>query len=257
MMSLTDTHAHVDDPAFAADRDEVLARARAAGVERLINVGADLPSSLASLELTRRHAWVWAAVGIHPGSAARARDRDYDELARLLADPRVVAVGEIGLDYYRDRSPRPVQQEAFRRQIRLARAAGKPIIIHDRDAHEDVLRILREERAAEVAGVMHCFSGDGDLAKACLDLGFYIAFGGPVTFSNGRRAREAALAVPTDRLLLETDCPYLAPAPYRGQRNEPAYVARVALELAHLKGLSPEELAAETTANACRLFGLD
>lgn len=257
MMSLTDTHAHVDDPAFAADREAVLARARAAGVTRLINVGADLHSSLASLELTRHHAWVWAAVGIHPSSAARVRERDYEALTSLLADPRVVAVGEIGLDYYRDRSPREVQQQAFRRQIKLARAAGKPIIVHDRDAHEDVLRILREESAAEVGGVMHCFSGDGELAQAFLELGFYIAFGGPVTFSNGRQAREAALAVPTDRLLLETDCPYLAPTPYRGQRNEPAHVARVAQELARLKGMSPEELAAETTANACRLFGLD
>lgn len=256
MITLTDTHAHVDDRAFAGDRAAVLERARAAGVERIINIGADVASSRASLRLTTEHAWIWAVVGIHPSGTANICDRDYDEIRRLADDPRVVAIGEIGLDYYRDRAPRHIQQEAFRRQIRLARDVGKPVVIHDRDAHDDVLRILAEEGAAEVGGVMHCFSGDGELARVCLDLGLYLAFGGPVTFSNGQRARDAALATPTDRLLLETDCPYLAPTPHRGQRNEPAYVAVVAEQIARLKGLSLPELAAETNANADRLFGL-
>lgn len=256
MISLTDTHAHVDDSAFDGDRDGVLERAREAGIDRLINIGSDLASSRASLRLTQEHAWIWAVAGIHPSSTTNVRERDYDEIRRLADDPRVVAIGEIGLDYYRDRAPRHIQQDAFRRQIRLARDLGKPVVIHDRDAHDDVLRILREEDATDVGGVMHCFSGDGELARACIDLGFYIAFGGPVTFSNGQRAREAVLAVPADRLLLETDCPYLAPVPHRGKRNEPAYVAIVAEQLARLKGMSPSELAAETNANADRLFGL-
>lgn len=256
MTTFTETHAHIDDPAFDADREAVLERARAAGVSRLINLGSDLASSRASVELMRRHAWIWAAVGVHPSSTAQMRDRDYQEIRTLADDPRVVAIGEIGLDYYRDRSPRHIQQDAFRRQIRLARDIGKPLVVHDRDAHDDVLRILREEGADAVGGVMHCFSGGGEFARSCLDLGFYIALGGPVTFSNGQRAREAALAVPADRLLLETDCPYLAPVPHRGQRNEPAYLAVIAEQLARLKGMSVDELARQTSANADRLFGL-
>lgn len=256
MISLTDTHAHLDDDAFAGDRAEVIERARAAGIDRIINIGADMPGSRASLMLARRHAFIWAVVGCHPHVADAVTERDYAELTELLSDPRVVAVGEIGLDYYRSRTPIELQKELFRRQIRLAREMGKPVVIHDRDAHEDTLAILREERADEIGGVLHCFSGDAELARRSLDLGFYIGFDGPLTFSNGQRARQAALAVPADRLLLETDCPYLTPEPHRGQRNEPAYLVHTAQQLAQLKGMSLAELAAETNANANRLFGL-
>jgi TatD DNase family protein len=256
MISLTDTHAHLDDDAFASDCAEVIERAREAGIERIINIGADMPGSRASLALARRHAFIWAVVGCHPHVAGAVTERDYAELTELLSDPRVVAVGEIGLDYYRSRTSVELQKELFRRQIRLAREVGKPMVIHDRDAHEDTLAILREERADEIGGVLHCFSGDAELARRSLDLGFYIGFDGPLTFSNGQRARAAALAVPSDRLLLETDCPYLTPEPHRGQRNEPAYLVHTAQQLAQLKGMSLAELAAETNANANRLFGL-
>ncbi|MHB1134116.1 MAG: TatD family hydrolase [Chloroflexota bacterium] len=262
--ALVDSHAHLDDEAFAADRADVLARARAAGVTRIVSVGADLASSRANVALAASTPGVWASVGVHPHEAAGLNEAAgldeaaLAELRSLAAQPRVVAIGEIGLDFYRDLSPRPAQQAAFRAQLALARELGLPAIVHDREAHDEVLAVLREWAGAYPAarGVLHCFSGDEALARAAIELGFYISLAGPVTYANARRLQSLAAILPLERLLVETDCPYLTPVPRRGQRNEPALVALVAEKVAALRGLAPADLAAATTANARRLFGL-
>lgn len=255
-MRLFDSHAHLNDEQFAADLPAVLASARAAGVETILNVGYDLPASRAAAALAAGRPGLYAAVGIHPHDAAGYDEAAEKELRRLARAEKVVAIGEIGLDYYRELSPRPTQAEAFRRQIRLARALRLPIVVHDREAHEDTLRILREERASEVGGILHCFSGSWEMARQCLDLGFYISLAGPVTFRNAVRPREVARRVPADRLLVETDAPYLAPEPHRGRRNEPAFVALTLRAIAALREVPAEELAEQTYQNACRVLGL-
>ena len=249
-----DTHAHLDSAQYRDDREEVIARAGRAGVGLICNVGYDLPSSQRSVALAQAHDGIYASVGVHPHEASTLDEAAVRELWTLAAHPKVVAIGEIGLDYYRDLSPRDLQQRAFRRQIDLARQLRLPVIIHDREAHREVVAVLREEKARDVGGILHCFSGDVDMARECLELGFHIALGGPVTFSNGQRAQEVARLVPMDRLLVETDCPYLAPVPHRGGRNEPAFVRLVAERLAVLRGLDLEELAARTTQNALTLY---
>ncbi len=253
---LIDTHAHVADSEYDEDRDAVLARARAAGVQLVINVGYDAASSRRSLALAEREDMVYAAVGFHPHDAAAVSEESYSELRRWCAQPKVLAIGEIGLDYYRELSPRGLQAAVFRRQVALARELRLPVVIHDRDAHEDVLAILSEDGARGVGGVMHCFSGDETLARRVLDLGFYIGLDGPVTFKNGQTAQAVARLVPADRLLLETDSPYLTPVPFRGRRNEPAHVRLIAEAIAELRGISLDQLAEITTANARRLFQL-
>ena len=256
---LVDSHAHLDDEAFTADRAEVLARAGAAGVRLIVSVGADLPSSRANVALAARHQGVWAAVGVHPHEAAGLDAAALAELRALASRPRVVAIGEIGLDFYRDRSPRPAQREAFQAQLRLAAELALPAIVHDREAHDEVLATLREWVGAtgpRARGVLHCFSGEEALAAAAIALGFYVSLAGPVTYANARRLQALAASLPLERLLVETDCPYLPPAPHRGQRNEPALVALVAEKVATLRGLPLAEVAAATTANAQRLFGL-
>lgn len=251
---LFDSHAHLDDNRFDGDREEVIARAVANGVTGIINIGADMASSRRSVELARRYAFVYAAVGIHPHDAKDAVEDDYAQLAAWVKEePKVLAIGEIGLDYYYDWSPRPVQQEVFRRHIQLAREVGKPIIIHDRDAHGDILAMVKQE-AAGLTGVFHCFSGSLDMAREVIKLGFYVSIAGPVTFDKSVKLKEIAAAVPLDRLLVETDAPYLTPQPYRGRRNEPAHVKFVAEEVARVRGLTPAEVAAATTANVKRLF---
>lgn len=251
---LFDSHAHLDDNRFDGDREEVIARAAANGVTGIINIGADMASSRRSVELARRYSSVYAAVGIHPHDAKDAVEDDYEQLAAWVKEePKVLAIGEIGLDYYYDWSPRPVQQEVFRRHIRLAREVGKPIIIHDRDAHGDILAMVKQE-AAGLTGVFHCFSGSLDMAREVIKLGFYVSIAGPVTFDKSVKLKEIAAAVPLDRLLVETDAPYLTPQPYRGRRNEPAHVKFVAEEVARVRGLTPAEVAAATTANVKRLF---
>ncbi|GAB6934903.1 TatD family hydrolase [Calditerricola yamamurae] len=254
---LIDTHAHVNDAQFDADRDAVLARAREAGVARMIIVGynrATIPSALA---LADRHEDLFAAIGWHPHDAAACTEEDLAWVQRLAREHgKVVAIGEIGLDYYRDGAPRDTQQAVFRRQLTLARHLGLPVIIHCRDAYADVLEVLREEGADEIGGVMHCFTADWETAKAFLDLGFYLGIGGVVTFKSGEAVREVAQKAPLDRLLLETDCPYLAPVPHRGKRNEPAYLRHTAEVVASVRSISVEELAAATTENAARLFHL-
>lgn len=251
---LFDSHAHLDDRKYNDDRHEMLMRAKDNGLSYIINVGYDVPSSRRSVALAEKYDFIYAAVGIHPHDAASEGEKGLEELKRLSSNPKVVAIGEMGLDYYRDLSPRDIQQEMFRKQIRLAKELDKPIIVHDRDAHGDVMNILKEEEAEKTGGVLHCFSGSMEMARECLDMGFFISIAGPVTFSNARRLQEIAEAVPLDKLLIETDAPYLTPEPNRGKRNESAFVVHVARKISELKSLPIEEIAAATTANAKKLF---
>lgn len=252
---LTDTHTHLDHPRFDGERDEIVQRARDAGVTRIINIGCSRDTIPPTLQLTETYDCIEAAVGWHPVDAIdmKADDLDYiEELARN--HPKVVAIGEMGLDYYWDTSPKDVQHRVFREQIRLARKVGLPIVIHNRDAHADVLAIMKEEKAYDVGGVMHCYSGSWETAQQCLDMNFYLSFGGPVTFKNAKQPKEVLAKVPMDRLLVETDAPYLTPHPHRGKRNETGYVRLVAEVAAEIKGLEFEQFAAQTTANAWDLF---
>ena len=254
--ALIDTHAHLDNGRFAADLPQGVEAAKAAGVSHILTIGCDLASSKTSVELAAAYEEVYAAVGIHPHDAREATGEAMVELKVLAQQDKVVAIGEMGLDYYRDHCPHDIQQTAFRRQIALAIEMDLPIIVHDREAHQDVLRILQEEQAQRVGGVLHCFSGDLAMAQACIDLGFYISFPGTLTYPANQALRDVAEAISTDHLLLETDCPYLAPQPLRGQRNEPAFVRHTAEELARIKGLSLEDIARTTGLNAFRLFGI-
>ncbi|MCS6897090.1 MAG: TatD family hydrolase [Nitrospira sp.] len=250
-----DTHTHLDDARYNGDREAVLARARQAGVEAFMTIGCDLASSLAAVSLASQYESVYAAIGVHPHETRHIADSWYDEFRRLANSKKVVAYGEIGLDYHYNHSSPKEQQKRFREQVQLGRELNLPLIIHTREAQQDTIAILKEEKASEVGGVFHCFSGDVWLAKDALDLGFYLSFSGIVTFQNATMLREIAKTVPLDRLLIETDCPYLSPVPYRGRRNEPAYVTCVADKLAALYGtLSAEDIGAQTTENARRLF---
>ena len=253
---LFDTHAHLHFPEFDADREAMLDRAREHGVSRMLTIGTDPETSRAAVALAAREADVWATVGIHPHEAAEADAAVLDEIEQLTAAPRVVAIGEIGLDYFRDLSPREDQRRVFRALIGIARRALKPVVIHCRDAHEATLAILVEERVQEVRGIMHCFSGDVAIARRCLDLGLLISLAGPVTYPNARELPEVARFVPGDRLVVETDCPFLPPQGYRGKRNEPAYLPITAARVAELRGEPIEALAARMTANACALLGI-
>ncbi len=251
---LFDTHVHLNDDQFDEDLEEVIERARENGVERVVVVGFDEKTIKRAIELIDTYDFMYAAIGWHPVDAIDLTDSYLEWIEELTAHPKVVAIGEIGLDYHWDKSPKDVQQVVFRRQIQLAKKLNLPIIIHNREATEDVVTILEEEGAAEVGGIMHCFSGSPETAKRCLDMNFYISLGGPVTFKNAIKPKEVAKAVPLDRLLIETDCPYLAPHPYRGKRNEPSYVRLVAEQIADLKEVSFEEVAKVTTEHANRLF---
>ncbi|MBB6447486.1 TatD family hydrolase [Bacillus benzoevorans] len=254
---LFDTHAHLNAEQYNDDLSEVIARALQAGVEQMTIVGFDRPTIEKAMELIEVYDFMVASVGWHPVDAIEMRDADLQWIEELSAHPKVRAIGEIGLDYYWDKSPKDIQQEVFRRQIRLAKKVKLPIIIHNRDATSDIIGILKEEEASEVGGIMHCFSGSVETARECLDMNFYISLGGPVTFKNAKKPKEVAKEVPLDRLLIETDCPYLTPHPYRGKRNEPAYVKLVAEQIAELKGLTLDEVAAATTENAKRLFAIN
>ena len=254
MSELFDTHAHLHFPDFAADLGDVLARARRAGVRRMLTIGTDVESTRAAVALAEREPDIWASAGIHPHDAARADEAAFEELERLALSPRVVAIGEIGLDFFRDLSPRDVQARVFRRQLDLARRLGKPVLIHCREAHAETLAILGEERVGAVGGIMHCFSGDVPIAGRCLDLGLLVSLAGPVTYPNARKLPEVARFVPGDRLVIETDCPYLPPQPYRGQRNEPAHLAITAAHVAGLRGEPVEQLAERLSDNARALL---
>ena len=252
---LIDSHAHLDFSQFKRDRDKVIQRALDSGVAAIVNVGTDLVTSEKSVALARRHPSIYAAVGIHPHDARELSPKVLDRLTQLAQEEKTVAIGEIGLDFYRNLSPRDQQREAFRQQIRLAIELGLPVIIHDRDAHSQVLEILREEEAHRVGGVLHCFSGDIKMARQGLEMGFLISFAGPVTYGDGKKMA-IARQIPLEKILVETDCPFLTPIPHRGKRNEPAYVRYVAEKVAEVRGISFEEVAKATSRNAMRLFGL-
>ena len=251
---LTDSHAHLNVARFDEDRAEVIERARQNGVSRIVNIGFNRETIPGSIRLAETYEMIYSTVGWHPQDAVDMKPEDLDWIEGLCRHKKVVAIGEIGLDYYWDTSPKDVQERVFREQLRLARKLGMSVGIHNRDAHADIVRILKEEKAGETGGVMHCFSGDKDMARQCLDLGFYLSFGGPITFKNGKQAQEALAFTPLDRLLLETDAPYLTPHPHRGKRNEPGYVRLVAEAAAQIKNVPFDELARITSENAARLF---
>ena len=251
-----DTHAHLNAIQYEEDIVEVIERAKSENVTHIVVVGFDKDTIKKAMELTDQYDMIYAAVGWHPVDAIDMTDDDLKWIKELASHPKVVAIGEMGLDYYWDKSPRDIQKEVFRKQIQLAREVQLPIIIHNREATEDVIKILQEENASEVGGVMHCFTGSLEVAKQCMDMNFYISFGGPVTFKNAKKPKEVAVEIPMDRLLIETDCPYLTPHPFRGKRNEPSYVKYVAEQIATLKELSVEEIARKTSDNAMRLFGI-
>jgi len=257
---LIDTHTHLDDTRYDGDREAMIERAREAGVDTFITIGCDLATSRAAVELADRYPFVYASIGVHPHEVRHIGDNWYDEFRRLARHPKVVAYGEIGLDYHYNHSPPKLQRERFREQILLAREFKLPVIIHTREAQEDTIAILKEENAGETGGVFHCFTGDARLAQDGLDLGFYLSFSGVVTFQNATMLREIVKTVPMDRILIETDCPYLTPAPHRGKRNEPAYVRLVAETIASIKStaspVSVDEVGLFTSANAQRLFKL-
>ncbi|MED3690056.1 TatD family hydrolase [Peribacillus butanolivorans] len=254
---LFDTHVHVNAEQFNEDLEDVIERAQDAGVNNMVVVGFDRPTITRAMELIETYDFMYAAVGWHPVDAIDMTEEDLKWIEELSSHPKVVAIGEMGLDYHWDKSPKAIQMEVFRKQIRLAKKVGLPIIIHNREATADIVNILKEEEASEVGGIMHCFSGSAETAMECIDMNFYISLGGPVTFKNAKKPKEVAAAVPLDRLLIETDCPYLAPHPYRGKRNEPSYVKLVAEQIAEIKQLSVEEVSQATTDNAKKLFGIN
>lgn len=253
-MNVFDTHAHLNDEAYDTDQDEMIQRARQAGITLIVNIGFNLTSSLESIDLADRYDLIYASVGIHPHDAAEAGPGYLEELQKMARHPKVVAIGEIGLDYYRDLSPRPVQRQVFLEQIALAKKLQKPIIIHDRDAHGDMMDILRKEKLGPAGGVMHCYSGSWEMARELLAMGFYLSIAGPVTFPNAAKLKDVAARVPPDRLLIETDAPYLTPMPYRGRRNEPAHILYTAAEIARLRGMEIEDLAQMCAENGRKLF---
>jgi len=254
---LVDTHAHLDDKKFDDDREEVIQRCVEEGVVCIINAGSNLSSSIKAISLAAEHPIIYAAVGIHPHDAKTADNYSTEILCSLAVRDKVVAIGEIGLDYHYDFSPRDKQKQVFREQIGLARELKLPIVVHDREAHGDILKILKQEKAGEVGGVMHCFSGSRETAKECMDMNFFISFAGPITFGNARRAKEVASYVPMDRLLVETDCPYLTPVPLRGKRNYPGNVKFVVEEICDIKDLAREQLLEAVLDNTKKLFGID
>ena len=257
-LGLIDSHAHIQGEEFTQDLSAVLRRAREAGVEKIIVVGGagDLSSNDAAIQLANSFSGIFATVGMHPHDAKEVSEEDLTRLQKLTRDPKVVAVGETGLDFYYDHSPRETQIKIFRRFIQIARETGLPLVVHDRDAHHEIVELLKAEGERKLRGVIHCFTGDYEAAKEFLDLGLYLSFSGIITFKNAEPLRNAVQKLPLDRMLVETDSPYLAPVPHRGKRNEPAFVRIVAEVVAQLRGQSLEEIARATSQNADALFGL-
>lgn len=249
-----DTHAHYDDGAFDSDREELLLKLAKDDVGLIIDPGCDVLSSRKALELAEKFPFVYAAVGFHPEELDKYSREGYREICSMARHPKCVAIGEIGLDYYWDASHKEEQKELFRRQIELALELDKPVIVHDREAHGDCLETVRDYPG--LRGVFHCYSGSAEMAKELLKLGWYLGFDGPITYKNARKAMEVLELCPMDRMLMETDSPYLSPVPMRGQRNDSSKLRYVAEKIAQVKGLSPEETAALTLANGCRLFGI-
>lgn len=252
-----DSHCHVDEEAFDEDREEVLSRMKANGVTRCAVIGSDMETSRRAAAFAAAHSGVVAAGGFHPHEASRFRESNLDELREMYQKGQIRAIGEIGLDFFYDHSPRDVQREVCIRQMELAWELKAPVAYHIRDAHQEMLEIMKGMKARLTGGIIHCFSGSAEIAKEYLKLGYYISFAGPLTFKKAPRLQEAVKLVPKDRLLIETDSPYMAPEPVRGRRNEPANVRYVGLKMAELRGEKPEEVAAFTTENAMQVYGIN
>lgn len=251
-----DTHVHLNAEQYNEDLQDVIDRALVAGVNQMVVIGFDQKTIKRAIELAEEYDFIYAVVGWHPVDAIDCTDEDLQWIEELASHPKVVAIGETGLDYHWDKSPKEIQQQVFRKQIQLAQRVNLPLVIHNRDATEDVVRILQEEQAEKTGGVMHCFGGSVETAKTCIDMNFMISLGGPVTFKNAKKPKEVATEIPLEWLMIETDAPYLAPHPHRGKRNEPSLVPLVAEEIARLKGVSIEEVAQATTENAKRFYKL-
>ncbi len=252
-----ETHAHFDDEAFDEDRQQLLESMQEAGIGHIVNIGANMASSHASIALAHEYDFIYATVGVHPSDTAELDDGKLEELRTLSRDERCVAIGEIGLDYYWPEPDHDLQKNWFRRQITLAKEEKLPIVIHSRDAAADTMAILKEENAAENGGVVHCFSYSAEIAKQCVDMGFYIGVGGVITFKNGRRLKETVDMLPLENIILETDSPYLAPTPYRGKRNCSLYLPLVADAIAEIKGVPAEEVIRITEENARKMYRID
>ena len=252
-----DTHAHYDDSAFDEDRSGLLCAMAGNGIGTIVNIGADMSSSAATVELTERYSFIYGAVGVHPSETDALTERDMELLKSYTARPKIVAVGEIGLDYHYPNTNRELQQHWFVRQLALAREVHLPVVIHSRDAANDTMQIMREQHCEEIGGVIHCFSYSKELALQYVDMGFYIGVGGVITFANAKKLTEAVMAVPLERIVLETDAPYLSPAPERGMRNHSGKLPLVAEKLAGLKGVTVQELICITEENARRLYRME
>ncbi len=251
-----DSHAHLDDERFDEDREELINSLQENGIEAVLNPGADLKTSRAAVALADKYPFIYAAVGCHPHDSKFMDDDTMNIFRELAKDKKVLGIGEIGLDYYYDNSDRETQKIWFREQIRLAKELDLPYIVHDRDAHEDIIRIMKEEYHSGTRGILHCYSGSVEMAREFMKLGFYISLGGPVTFKKAKTPKMVAKEVPMERLLIETDCPYLAPEPFRGKRNEPKLVKHVAEEIAEIREVTASEIAEKTKENFKRLFNL-
>jgi TatD DNase family protein len=254
---LIDSHAHLEMPEYRKDLEEVIQRAKASGVEYIFTVGTENKDWKRTVEIAQSHPFIYAVLGVHPHHAKEIDDQTYAVLKGCCQSEKVRAVGEIGLDFYRDLSPREIQLIRFREQIALARELGLPIVVHDREAHQETLEVLKSEKAEALGGIIHCFSGDYEMAKECIDMGFYISVSGSITYKNAEPLREIVKKLPLERLLVETDAPFLTPVPFRGKRNEPGYVRYTAEKLAQIKKVSLEKVAEATTANAFRVFRLN
>ena len=257
MGMIFETHAHYNDEAFQEDREEIFAQFPGKGIGRVVNIASDLQSIGECLDLAHRYPFVYCALGIHPSDCAPLTDELLEEIRGKLSDPRVVAVGEIGLDYYWDTPDRAIQKHWFEEQLEMARRAGLPVVIHSRDAAQDTMQLMRDHRAEEIGGVVHCYSYSLEMAREFVKMGFYIGIGGVVTFKNARKLKEVAQGIPIDNIVLETDSPYLAPVPFRGKRNSSLYMPYVAEAIAQLKGMSTQEVIDRTEQNALRLYRLD
>ena len=251
-MLLFDTHAHLNDPAFDPDREELMNGLAAKGVGLVMNAGCSLESSRDIVNMTAKYPWLYGSVGSHPDSADEVDEQVIEEYRKLCQNEKIKAIGEIGLDYYYEDIPREIQQKAFRMQMALAKELDMPVIVHEREAHDDGMRIVKEFPG--VTGVFHCYSGSAEMARQLVKMGWYIGFTGVLTFKNARKAVETAASIPLDRIVIETDCPFMAPEPFRGKRNDPGYLYRMAERLAEIRGITPEEAAIATTENAKRLY---
>lgn len=253
---LFDTHAHLDDERFDGDRKQIIEQCRAEGIELILNAGSNMNTSQKAIAIAEGYDFIYASAGVHPHDAKSMDKTTIDELSRLAAHKKVRAIGEIGLDYHYDFSPRDVQKQRFMEQIDLAKQLKLPIIVHDRESHGDIMDIFKRMNVSGMGGVLHSFSGSVEMARECLKLGFYLSFSGSVTFKNAVKSIEAVKEIPLDMLLIETDSPYLTPVPHRGERNYPGYVRHVAEKIAEIKGISFEEVAQKTLQNGKRLFNI-